>query len=168
MRAGSRAGAQTCGGHFGVAKTLNCLQDHFYWPNCCTDTELFVHMCNTCTAQKGPIQRSHAPLQDFQVGAPMQREGMDILGPFSRTECENCNVLLAMDYFTQWPEAYTVTDQSTATTATVLVEEFFFHFGVPKELHSDQGLNFEAEVFAVTCARLGIKKTHTTPLHLSV
>ena len=57
-------------GHYGVAKTLNKLRQHFYWPGCRKDTELFVHCCDSCTAKKGPTGRSHAPLQQYQVGAP--------------------------------------------------------------------------------------------------
>ncbi|CAI5660323.1 unnamed protein product [Oreochromis niloticus] len=69
----------------------------------------------------------------------------------------NRYVLVAMDYFTKWPEAYAVPDQSATTTAERLVEEMFARFGVPAELHSDQGRNFESKVFG--------EKTRTTPLH---
>ena len=67
-------------GHYGVAKTLNKLRQRFYWPGCRKDTELFVHCCDSCTAKKGPTGRSHSPLQQYQVGAPMERVGVDILG----------------------------------------------------------------------------------------
>ncbi|CAI5685570.1 unnamed protein product [Oreochromis niloticus] len=77
----------------------------------------------------------------------------------------NRYVLVAMDYFTKWPEAYAVPDQSATTTAERLVEEMFAHFGVPAELHSDQGRNFELKVFGEICRRLGVEKTRTTPLH---
>lgn len=56
-------------GHFGMAKTLNRLHELFYWPNCRMDSELFVRMCDVCTAQKEPTQRSRAPLQDFYGGS---------------------------------------------------------------------------------------------------
>lgn len=49
--------------------------------------------------------------------------------------------------------------------AAILVDEMFSRFGVPEELHSDQGWNFEAEVFGEVCARLGVRNTRTTPLH---
>lgn len=152
-------------GHFGVAKTLHRLRARFYWPRCRQDVELYVHRCDSCTAKKGPTRKSHAPLQQYQVGAPMERVGVDILGPFPTTDRGNRYVLVAMDYFTKWPEAYAVPDQSASTTAEHLVSEMFCRFGVPEELHSDQGRNFEAKVFGEVCRRLGIKKTRTTPLH---
>ncbi|KAL0159895.1 hypothetical protein M9458_043620, partial [Cirrhinus mrigala] len=70
------------------------------------DAELHVHCCDVCTAQKGPSRRSHAPLQQL---------GVDILGPFPVTEAGNHFVLVAMDYFTKWPEGFAVPDQSAST-----------------------------------------------------
>lgn len=121
-------------GHFGVAKTLNRLRDRLYWSNCRMDAELFVPVCDTCMAQKGPTQRSHASLQNFWVGAPTERVGVDILGPFPHSERGNCYVLVVMDYFTKWPKAYGVPYQSAATTAKVLVEEMFCRFCAPEKL----------------------------------
>ncbi|CAL9701640.1 unnamed protein product [Knipowitschia caucasica] len=152
-------------GHFGISKTLHRLRGRFYWPGCRQDVEIHVHCCDLCTARKGPTQRSHAPLQQYLVGAPMERVGVDILGPFPVTDTGNRYVLVAMDYFTKWPEAYAVPDQSAATTAGRLVDEMFTRFGVPSELHSDQGRNFESQVFSEVCRLLAIKKARTTLLH---
>lgn len=151
--------------HFGVTKSLNQLRGRFYWPNCRVDTELFVHICDICTTQKGPTQRSHTPLQVFMVGMPQGHVGVDVLCPFLWSEHGNRYVLVAMDYFTKWPKAYTVSDQSTATTAPVFVEEMFCHFGVLEELNINQGCNFKAEVFTTIGASLEVKKTCTTLLH---
>ncbi|KAG1957220.1 thy-1 membrane glycoprotein [Pimephales promelas] len=54
-------------GHFGNSKTVRRLRQRFYWPGCRQDTEMYVHCCDICTAQKGPSQRSHAPLQQGLV-----------------------------------------------------------------------------------------------------
>ncbi|KAJ8369228.1 hypothetical protein SKAU_G00092560 [Synaphobranchus kaupii] len=152
-------------GHFGNNKTLHRLRGKFHWPGCRHDVELHVHCCDSCTAQKGPNQRSRAPLQQHLVGAPMERVGVDVLWPFPITDSGNCYILVAMDYFTKWPEAFAVPDQSAATTAERLVEEMFTRFGAPAELHSDQERNFESQVLAEVCKRLGVTKTRTTPLH---
>ena len=46
-----------------------------------------------------------------------------------------------------------------------MVDGFFCRFGMPNELHSDQGSNFESALFRECCQLLGIRKTRTTPLH---
>ena len=47
----------------------------------------------------------------------------------------------------------------------VFVREFVSRFGVPLQLHSDQGRNFESALFNDVCNLLGIDKTRTTALH---
>ncbi|RXN34248.1 Retrovirus-related Pol poly from transposon [Labeo rohita] len=153
-------------GHFGNTKTVWRLRQRFYWSGCQQDAELHVHCCDVCTAQKGPSRRSQSPLQQYLVGAPMERIGVDILGSFPITEAGNHFVLVAMDYFTKWPEAYAVLDQSASTSAKQLVDEMFTRFGVPDELHSDQRRNFESQLFSEVCQRLGGEedKNHSPPL----
>ncbi|CAI5653079.1 unnamed protein product [Oreochromis niloticus] len=98
--------------------------------------------------------------------APIDHEAAEVgAGGRRNVGSGNRYVLVAMDYFTKWPEAYVVPDQSATTTAEKLVEEMFTRFGVPAELHSDQGRNFELKVFGEICRRLGVEKTRTTPLH---
>ena len=59
-------------------------------------------------------------------------------------------------------EAYPIPDQQAETVASKLVEEFVCRFGVPTELHSDQGRNFESAVFQEMCNILDIRKIRTT------
>ena len=152
-------------GHFGVTKTLRRLRQSFYWGRQKRDVADFCRRCDLCVARKGPPGRSHAPLQQFPVGCPMERVGIDITGPYPRSEGGNCYVLSAIDYFTKWLEAYAIPNQEAETIADVLVEGMISRFGVMESLHSDRGTNFESRVFAAMCERLGIHKTHTTPLH---
>lgn len=81
------------------------------------------------------------------------------------SETDNKYLLLIADYFTKWPEAYALPNQEAASVAGVLVKEYVCHYGVSLELHSDQGRNFESNLFQEMCALLGINKTPTTPLH---
>ena len=152
-------------GHFGAAKTLARLRQSFYWGRQARDVKDFCRRCDECTAQKGPSGTSRAPLQQRRAGAPMERVAVDIVGPFPLSDRGNRYVLTAMDYFTKWPEAYAIPDQEAETVCNALVEGMFSRFGVPEELHSDQGRNFESRVFACMCEKLGIYKTRTTPLH---
>jgi len=46
-----------------------------------------------------------------------------------------------------------------------LYSVFFSRFGLPRELHSDQGSNFESKLVTELCSIAGINKTRTTPFH---
>lgn len=151
-------------GHFGVSKTLRRLRQGFYWGQIRRDVEDFCRRCDLCTAHKGPPDQSRAQLQQQLVGAPMERVAVDVMGPFPRTDRGNRYVLVAMDYFTKWPEAYAIPDQEAVTVADALVEGMFSRFGAAEVIHSDQGRTFESGVFSAMCERLGMQKTWTTPL----
>ena len=90
---------------------------------------------------------------------------MDILGPLPQTPRGNRFVLVVTDYFSKRMELYAIPNQEATTVAEKLVSEFVCRFGVPRELHSDQGTNFESKVMAEVCKLLDIEKTRTTPLH---
>ena len=45
------------------------------------------------------------------------------------------------------------------------MSEFIFRFGVPRELHCDEGTNFESRVFVEIFKVLDIEKCRITPLH---
>ena len=153
------------GGHFGVNKTLGKVRERFYWVNCRDDVEEWCRRCDDCAARKGPKTRSRGRMQQYNVGAPFERIAVDVMGPLPESSKGNRYLLVAMDYFTKWPEVIPVRNQEATTIAEALVENVFSRFGVPSELHSDQGRNFESSVFRDCMNLLGIKKTRTTPLH---
>ncbi|KAJ8409979.1 hypothetical protein AAFF_G00210200 [Aldrovandia affinis] len=109
-------------GATGPNKTLHRLRGRFCWPGC----------------------RHARPFAAVLYGASWC---VDILGPYPVTDSGNRYVLVAMDYFTKWPEAYAMPDQIANTMVGRLVEEMFCRFGAPAELHSNQGRNFESRVF---------------------
>ena len=84
------------------------------------------------------------------------------MGPLKTTQNGNRYVLVIGEYFTRWMEAYSLPNQKTEEVATNLVFEFVCRFGLPYEIHSDQGRNFESDLFQEICRLLNIKKTRST------
>ena len=152
-------------GHFGVSKTVKRIQQRFYWPQCSQDIKKWCANCDLCASRKGPAKKPRAKMQQYNVGAPMERIALDILGPLPQSATGNKYIVIIADYFTKWPEAFAVPDQEATTVANLLVREFVCRYGVPLEVHSDQGRNFESAVFAEMCTLLGMEKTRTTPYH---
>ena len=161
----SEAHGAVTSGHFGVRRTLLRLRRCCYWVGMRQDTQEWCRICEACAAKKGPQSKPQAPLQIVSVGAPMERVAVDIAGPFPVSASGNRYIIVVMDYFSKWPEAFPVPNQEAETVARVLVDGIFCRFGVPDELHSDQGRNFESTLFRECCQLLGIRKTRTTPLH---
>jgi len=73
---------------------------------------------------------------------------------------KNNFVLVVRDYFTKWTDRrYPIPSQGAAEK---LVTELICRFGAPRELHNDQGTNFESsEIWKL----LDSEKTRTIPLH---
>ena len=93
----------------------------------------------------------------------MDRIGIDIVGPCPITENGNQYIIVVGDYFSKWKEAYPVPNHTAQTVADKLMIEFISRFGTPRQIHSDQGREFESELFKVLCEKLGIEKTRTSP-----
>ncbi|GFV80252.1 hypothetical protein TNCV_725541 [Trichonephila clavipes] len=149
------------GGHFGVKKVC----ERFYWNNVRSDVEKCCSTCDPCAARKGPRKRTRGRLQLHNVEAPFELIAFDILDPLPRSSDGNNNILVVMDYFTNWPEAYPISDQEASTVSEVLVQHWISRFGIPLQLHSDQGRNFDSAVCKRLCEILTIDKTRTTALH---
>jgi hypothetical protein len=64
-------------------------------------------------------------MRQYNVVAPFERIAIDVAGPFTRSEQGNLYLLIAMDYFTKWPEVYPIPNQEALTIAETLVTNFF-------------------------------------------
>lgn len=69
------------------------------------------------------------------------------------------------DVFSKYTLAVPTRDQRAETVAQALVTEWFYRFGVPGRLHSDQGRNFESSLIRQLCEFYGVEKSRTTPYH---
>ena len=52
------------------------------------------------------------------------------------------------------------------SVADIIVREVVSRFWVPSSIHSDQGRQYESQLFTEMCKVLHIKKMRTTPYHL--
>ncbi|CAK1601992.1 unnamed protein product [Parnassius mnemosyne] len=118
----------------------------------------------TCAAVKGPQTRNRGALKLYNVGGPWERIAIDVAGPFPESESGHTYFMVVIDYFTKWPEVSAIF-QEASTVADKLVHEVFCRFGVPLEIHSDQGRNFDSQIFQETCQVMGTHKTRTTYYH---
>lgn len=154
-----------CAGHLGIHRTIARVRARFYWVGYKQDIIDKCNSCQVCQARKMSTKPTKAPLKPYIVGIPMERIQMDILGPLPESNSGNKYVLSLTCCFTKWIESFPLKSITAKTVASALVDQFVCRFGVPREIHTDQGRQFESELFKELCELLGINKTRTTAFH---
>lgn len=104
-------------------------------------------------------------MQPTVTSRPYERVALDILGPLPETPDRNKYILVIGDYFSKWTEAFPLPNQEAQTVAKVLEEQWVCRLGAPRTIHTDQGRNFESNLFKEVCQMLNIHKTRTSPYH---
>jgi len=77
----------------------------------------------------------------------------------------NSWILVLTDHFTRWADALAIPDASVPTVARVLDQNMFCYFGLPEQLHSDQGAQFQSQLLSDLCRLWEVNKSWTTPYH---
>ena len=150
-------------GHFGVDRTCEQLRHRAYrygWKNRVKwnlDIEQLVHSI---------FVGSHIDKQDFNqwcVGHHGVEWQSISQGNIKKSRNGYEYILTVMDYFRKWAEAYPIRDHKPTTVARVLLGNCFTRLGMPEEIISDQGAEFEVELFTELCKSLNVSKLRTSP-----
>ena len=76
------------------------------------------------------------------VDQPWKRIGMDLMGPLPKTEEGYRHILMIVDYFSKWVEAFALKTKSPREIMKNLVEKVITRFGIPEEILTDRALEF--------------------------
>lgn len=153
------------GGHLGVQKLQAKVKDRFYWVGWFGDVKRWCQECVDCGSRKEAGRKPCAPLQSVVTSRPYERVALDILGPLTETPGSNKYIVVIGDYFSKWTEAFPLPNQEASTVAKLLVEQWVCRFGAPRTIHTDQGRNFESNLFREVCQLLNIHKSRTSAYH---
>ncbi|CAK1592460.1 unnamed protein product [Parnassius mnemosyne] len=150
--------------HPGLRATSRLLTKRFVWPSIQKDVRDGTKTCLSC--QRNKVTRHVVtPLANFAAPAGRFRHvHVDIVGPLP--VCEGYRYLLtAVDRFTRWPEAWPMRGITAEETAETLMTGWISRFGVPSRITTDQGHQFESDLFRKLMTLLGTKKLRTTSYH---
>ncbi|KFD46520.1 hypothetical protein M513_12605 [Trichuris suis] len=111
-------------GHLGMEKTTERIRERFYWPGYRTDIKGYVGTCYECNTRNGALLKGRAPLHPLRATRRWQRIAIDVLGPLATSETGNRYILVVMDCFSKFAEAFPIPNQEAKTVTAVLVNEF--------------------------------------------
>ena len=152
---------ENAGGHMGVNTTQQRLLQRFYFPGLHKTVEQFVGGCLVCQKKAGRSKDQRHTLVSVQEGNPMQKLAIDYVGPLRMSKNGHQFILTVKDCFTRWVEAIPMAQITAEETVRMLEEHVFSRWGLPEQIHSDQGSQFTSDMFEEICRRLNIKKTVT-------
>jgi hypothetical protein len=150
--------AGLCGSHIGSRPLLGkVFRQGFYWLKAALDAADLVQKCENCQKYARDQKQPSSLTQLIQPTWPLQRWGLDLLGPHPPAQGNLRYVVVAVEYFSKWIEA-----KPLATTTSVTVQKFFWQnivcrFGVPKAIIVNNGTQFDAEAFKEFCDQIGTK-----------
>ena len=87
-------------GHMGVRKMLARIRRRYVWPAMGTDIRQWILGCDACSSRRMDRLKKLKRVK-HQVGAPMEKVAMNIMGPLPRTSKGNKYVLVVADYYTK-------------------------------------------------------------------
>ena len=150
-------------GHFGKDATYERIKEKFYWKGMLKDIEEYVKSCDRCQ-RRGKTKGKHE-LHSIKVEEPFSRIGIDIVGPLPESKNGNRYIVVAMDYFTKWPEARALREATAKEVAKFIYEDIICRHGCPKRILSDRGTHFNNQVVKQLMEKFDIKHGFSTPYH---
>lgn len=152
--------------HPGIRATVKQVADNYFWPGMNKNCADWTRKCIPC--QKAKVHR-HTVVPVGTFDPPNHRFAhvhIDLVGPL--TPCRGYRYILScVDRYTRWPELIPLREITAHTVAAAFLAHWISRFGVPERITTDQGRQFESNLFQSFSRLLGSRVQHTTPYHPS-
>ena len=126
------------------------------------DVDQYVKDCPHCQVAKGPYVGPKTQPGSIIANRPLDLLCVDFttMDP-SRDGKEN--VLILTDAFSQFSQAFVTPNEKALTMARIIVDKWFYIYGIPSRIHSDKGQSFENAILKHLYSMCGVKQSTTTP-----
>ncbi|KAI3458805.1 hypothetical protein Pfo_015468 [Paulownia fortunei] len=142
-----------CGSHGGI-RALACkmAKAEYFWPSLKEDAQYLVRTCEKCQKHASLIHKPAEELKVMSSPYPFSKWRINIVGPFPLAIGQRKFLIVAIDYFCKWEEAEPVAK----------ITDIVYRYGVPRDLISDNGTQFQGKKIQSWCAEMKIKQHFTS------
>lgn len=150
--------------HPGIKASQELVSSHYVWYNMKKDIQAWTKSCQACQRNKTQVH-TKSPLVSFPP--PSDRFSVihvDLVGPLPVSRGQRY-LLTCVDRFTRWPEAIPLPDICAETVVNAFLHHWISRFGVPSKIVTDQGRQFESNLWKSLNKLIGSIHAHTTAYH---
>ena len=151
-------------GHLGTDRVLALAKERFYWPYMRRDIDHYISNVCRCLQKRQPARHTREPLQPIVTSSPFELVSIDYVH-LERSSGGYEYLLVIVDHFTKYAQAYPTKNKSSTTAAEKIYNEFIPRFGYPGKIHHDMGAEFENNLFRHLEKLTGVMHSRTTPYH---
>ena len=110
-------------GHLGVERVMQLARARVFWPKMQADVTVYIWNRRRRLKQHCPHVKPYAPMQSITTSAPMELISIDYLH-LEASSGGYKYILMIVDHFTRFVQAYPTQNKSAKTAATHLYDDF--------------------------------------------
>ncbi|XP_071709193.1 uncharacterized protein [Rutidosis leptorrhynchoides] len=137
----------------------------YYWPSMYRDATKVIRKCQSYQLHAPVSKAPRHPMIPVVTPWPFCKWAIDLVGPFPAGPGGVKFLVVAIAYFTKWVEAKPLKTISGKQIRNFVWENIVCQFGIPNEIFSDNGTQFEGNPFSDWCQELNIKQTFISVAH---
>ena len=126
------------------------------------DVTRYVKECPRCQIEKGDYTKPNTIPDVIIANNPMDFVCIDFTKVDPLKDGKE-NILVLTDTFTKFSKAFVTPNQKAITITKILVDKWFYTYGIPACIHSDKGCSFDNEIMSHLYAMYGVEQSTTMP-----
>ena len=149
-------------GQQGLDQTLALVRERFYWGTMNQDVTEYITNYHWCH-----VTKCHYTGPQTQQGSFVNSNALGLLCNYflkadpPRSSKEN--ILVLTDAFIKFSQAFVTNNQKALTAAKILVNKWFYVYGIPVHIHSDNSQSFENNIISHLYSTYNIRQSMTMP-----
>ena len=149
-------------GHQGIERTIALCQEQFYWNTMFQDVTKYVKECPQCQIAKGDYTKPNTILGVIISNNLMDLVYIDFTNVDPSKDSKE-NILVLTDTITKFSQAFVIPNQKAVTITKILVDKWFYTYGIPACIHSNKGHSFDNEIMSHLYVMYRVEQSTTTP-----
>ena len=151
--------------HEGIERTIALCWEWFYWNTMFQYAMKYVKDCPWYQIAKGDYTKPNTIPGVIIAHNPVDLMCIDFT-KVDPLKVGKENILVLTDTFTKFSHTFITLNQKVITIAKILVDKWFYVYGIPACIHGDKGCSFDNEIMSHLYAMYGVDQPTTMPYNL--